>query len=405
MAILKIFHGIHCNGRKVRDLAAEKLGYKVALDDAEIVKKASERYGVAEKKLLRAMTQSPSVWNKYTHEKERFVSHLRMVMADLADGDGIVVSGYCSHLVPRSVTHALGVCVIAEFNHRCKTAAEAAGLSQKEATRLIHKDDESKGLWTDYLFGKEPWDADLYDVLIPTDKTSVEKAVELILSSAGSSALAYNDTARAAAADFKLMAKVEEALVNAGHNVMVAADKGATVLTINKNTLMLARLEDELKKIAGGVSGVESVETKVGPGFYKADIYRRFEPEVPSKVLLVDDEREFVQTLSERLQLRDVGSTVVYDGQQALDLVEDDEPDVIVLDLNMPGINGMEVLRRLKKDKPHIEVIVLTGHGSEKDRETALDLGAFAYLQKPVDIEELSKTMKEAQKKYRRGES
>ncbi len=116
-------------------------------------------------------------------------------------------------------------------------------------------------------------------------------------------------------------------------------------------------------------------------------------------MLLVDDEREFVQTLSERLMMRDMGSAVVYDGESALNLVREDEPEVMILDLKMPGIDGIEVLRRVKGEHPEVEVIILTGHGSEQDRETCMDLGAFAYLHKPVDIDVLSQTLKAANEK------
>jgi len=72
---------------------------------------------------------------------------------------------------------------------------------------------------------------------------------------------------------------------------------------------------------------------------------------------------------------------------------------VMVLDLKMPGIDGIEVLRRAKRDQPKIEIIILTGHGSDREREIALELGAFAYLQKPVDIDILAQTMKGAYRK------
>jgi DNA-binding NtrC family response regulator len=111
------------------------------------------------------------------------------------------------------------------------------------------------------------------------------------------------------------------------------------------------------------------------------------------KVLLVDDEQEFVESLSERLQLRDVDAEVAHDGEQALEAVESSEPDVMVLDLRMPGIDGIEVLRRVKKSHPGIQVVILTGHGTEKDENEALRLGATAYLKKPVDIEQLVGTL------------
>jgi len=149
------------------------------------------------------------------------------------------------------------------------------------------------------------------------------------------------------------------------------------------------------------VPGVKAVETKVGEGYYQTDIYRKYDFKMPSKVLLVDDEREFVQTLSERLIMRDMGSAVAYDGESALSLVSEDEPEVMILDLKMPGINGIEVLRRVKQNNPDIEVIILTGHGTDADKELCMKLGAFAYLQKPVDIELLSDTLKKANDKIR----
>ena len=121
----------------------------------------------------------------------------------------------------------------------------------------------------------------------------------------------------------------------------------------------------------------------------------------PIKVLLVDDEKEFVETLSERLGFRGMESTIVYDGNSALDCVHNDPPEVMVIDLKMPGIDGMEVLKGIKQTRPEIEVIVLTGHGSEQDRNSCINLGAFAYMQKPVDINLLSKTLVEAHKKTR----
>jgi len=117
------------------------------------------------------------------------------------------------------------------------------------------------------------------------------------------------------------------------------------------------------------------------------------------KVLLVDDEEEFVQSLSERLEMRDLNSDTALNGEQALQIVKDQVPDVMVLDLKMPGIDGMEVLRRVRKAYPKVQVIILTGHGTDKDEEEAKRLGAFSYLQKPVEIDHLMKVMRDAFRK------
>ncbi|HMK60186.1 MAG TPA: response regulator [Dissulfurispiraceae bacterium] len=114
------------------------------------------------------------------------------------------------------------------------------------------------------------------------------------------------------------------------------------------------------------------------------------------KVLLVDDEEAFVNTLAQRLKMRDLNVQTVYDGDQALTKVRSEEPDVMVLDLKMPGLHGMDVLREIRKAYPNMQVIILTGHGTDKDEEDARRLGGFDFLRKPADIETLVGKIKEA---------
>lgn len=107
------------------------------------------------------------------------------------------------------------------------------------------------------------------------------------------------------------------------------------------------------------------------------------------KVLLVDDEVEFVSTLAERLALRGIQARTAFDGNEALRLIDEEAVQVVVLDLMMPGMGGKEVLQRVKKLHPRIQVILLTGHGSTRDGIEGMQLGAFDYLMKPLNIEEL----------------
>ena len=113
------------------------------------------------------------------------------------------------------------------------------------------------------------------------------------------------------------------------------------------------------------------------------------------KILLVDDEKQFVDTLAERLAMRGFSARVAYDGPQALKAVE--EPtDVIVLDLRMPGMDGFEVLRSVKKSTPQVQVIILTGHGGDAEEQTAYRMGAYNFLKKPMDIDELLNSIRMA---------
>jgi DNA-binding response OmpR family regulator len=94
--------------------------------------------------------------------------------------------------------------------------------------------------------------------------------------------------------------------------------------------------------------------------------------------------------------MRDVGSDVALNGEEALAMMEGDLPDVMVLDLKMPGIGGLEVLAQVRKRYPRVQVIILTGHGSEAEEVEARRLGAFDYLTKPVDISHLMERVREA---------
>jgi DNA-binding NtrC family response regulator len=157
-------------------------------------------------------------------------------------------------------------------------------------------------------------------------------------------------------------------------------------------------LKRDLTKLIQQLPGVETV-TVESRKTYADNVYRQQKFELPSKVLFVDDERDFVQTVSQRLISRDVGTYGVYNGKQALELIAEDQPEVMVLDLKMPGLHGVEVLRKTKELAPEIEVIILTGHGTTKDMDQCMELGAFAYMNKPVNIEELSATIKAANDK------
>ena len=117
------------------------------------------------------------------------------------------------------------------------------------------------------------------------------------------------------------------------------------------------------------------------------------------RVLLVDDEEDYVKAMAERMDMRDLQSRVALSGEEALAVLEADPPDVMVLDLRMPGMQGMEVLEKVKRDHPHVQVIILTGHGGEKDEKEARRLGAFEYLQKPADINALMHTIQGAWKR------
>lgn len=121
-----------------------------------------------------------------------------------------------------------------------------------------------------------------------------------------------------------------------------------------------------------------------------------------TKIILVDDEIEFTSALAERLELRNYIVKTANNALEALDIINNHLPDVIILDVKIPGMDGIEILKTIKKIHPTIEVIMLTGHGDAQSIKEGFNGGALDYIMKPVDIGELTAKIDNAMKKKNR---
>jgi len=402
MAIVAIDAGLFCRGREVAVGVRERL-CAAELTDEQLFAIAAKTSGVAAGRFEKLLYGPRSLLDGVRRDSSRLVAHLRAAVAEAVDdNESRVYLGRACHLVPPALTHVLKICLGGTHDYRLQQAL-TEGESKREAQRRIGKDDELRAEWTGELFDRGPWEKDLYDIFIAMQDASVEEAVELITSQALLPAVAVTPSVEQAITDFRLAAAVEIAVADSGHDVDVTCRDGEVTILIKQHTMFLDRLQRELVETATVVPGVRSAAARPGPKYREPGISFDIDIEVPSKVMLVDDEEEFVLALSERLQTRRMTPIVAFNGEQALEMVENDEPEVMVLDLKMPGIDGMEVLRRVKRTHPRTEVIILTGHGTDAEEELAQEIGAFAYLRKPVDIEELTETMKAAYRRLEEG--
>ena len=114
------------------------------------------------------------------------------------------------------------------------------------------------------------------------------------------------------------------------------------------------------------------------------------------KVMIVDDEEDFLETIVKRLKARGIEVTGAESGYKALELMDSGNFDVVILDVKMPGLDGIETLREMKKKKPLVEVIMLTGHASVESGIQGMQLGAFDYVMKPVALDELLEKVRQA---------
>lgn len=125
----------------------------------------------------------------------------------------------------------------------------------------------------------------------------------------------------------------------------------------------------------------------------------------PIRVLVVDDEVDFATALAARLRRRGFAADAVFDGAAGLHRAAEGDIDVLVLDLRMPGMDGLETLRQVRRAAPAVRVIVLTGHGTVESGIEGMQIGAADFLQKPADIETLSAAIVAAASREPAGEA
>jgi two-component system response regulator CpxR len=394
MAIIAAFSASYCPAEDILRGVAGALDYRFISE--ELFEEASRCYKLPGKIVEASRRGNDALIKLIDKDSLRNITYIRAALAEIAVSDNLVLHGLASLLLPKAISHVLRICFAADLGYRSQSLAKAGGISEKAALSKIRKEDRNLAKWTNRHFGHAPWDDKQYDILIPLNSTSSEDAAKLILEEVKSDVLRTTTASRKTMSDFILASKLNVLLAEKKHDVDVEADGQLITIILKKYVVRLNSFKDELRKIALSAEGVKDVEFKIGPQFKMPSTWPPVDIELPQKVLLVDDEREFVQTLSDRLQRRKITSAIAYDGEEALSFAVKEQPEVMVLDLKMPGIDGIEVLRRIKRDHPMTEVIILTGHGSDRERDLAMELGAFAYLEKPVDVDILARTMKEA---------
>lgn len=373
-------------------------------EDKDLFIDTSGRYGTSVEKLQHVLYGKTSVFNQFTLEKEKILNQLRSVLGEkLVTQEGFLFLGSITFLVSDQISHVLKVLIADSKQSRVDSAILQNKLSEREAQKIVRNDDLKAYYLTDFLFKKEAYDSSLYDLVVPADNKAKEEIALTISQNFHKTSVLRTSESQREAEDLLLECGVNFALLNSGHKMKVFVQGGAVRLKVEKAVINFDKLAKELKTIVvNQVDGVNEVVVEKSPD-YNDSIYRRQKFNLPSKVLFVDDEKEFVQTVSERLISRDVGTYGVFSGEEALNVIAEDRPDVMVLDLKMPGLYGVEVLRRTKEMAPEVEVIILTGHGTHQDMMDCMQLGAFAYMNKPVDIEELSANIKAANEKVMAG--
>ena len=268
MSIITISRGSYSRGKDVAEGVARRLGYDCLFRD--ILLDTSELYNIPEIKLERAIHDAPSILDRFGVGKEHYVSLIRSAFLKIMREDNIVYHGLAGHFFLKGISHVLKVRIIADIEDRVKLEIQRKGISEKEARRILLKDDEERNKWSQFLYGINTTDSQLYDLVIHTRKISVEDAVDIICHTVSMKQFQTTPESQQALENLALGAEVKAALIDLNPAVEVCAENGIVHINAKISEAVRQDMENTIKTHAWSVKGVKDVRLTVAPiSFYE----------------------------------------------------------------------------------------------------------------------------------------
>lgn len=263
MAIITISRGSYSKGLEVAEKTAARLGYRVVSRD--LLLEASDHFHIPEIKLVRAIHDAPSILDRLTHGRQGFLAYIQCALAEQAVQDNLVYHGLAGHLLLKGAPHVLKVRIIADLESRVAAEMQREGISAAEARSLLLKDDDERRRWTQSLYGVDPWDASLYDLVIHIHKLTVDDAVDFIVHAAERPCFQSTPEARRKMEDLALACRIRSVLVqNACYNVAVTSEYGNVVLYHKSSGTRTLHVDPKIKHQIETIPGVNHLEEHSG---------------------------------------------------------------------------------------------------------------------------------------------
>ncbi len=263
MSIITISRGSYSHGREVAEKVSKELDYQCV--SREILLEASEQFHIPEIKLVRAIHDPFSVFNRFTYGKERYIAYLRAALLKCVQKDNVVYHGLAGHFFLQEIPHVLKVRVIADLEDRVKEEMKREGISTEEAQYILKKDDDERRKWGLQLYGHDTLDSSLYDLVVHIKRKKVDDAVGLILYAARLSCFQTTTESQKIIDDLTLAAEVKAALVNEYPTSTVTAKDGAVHVKIEIRLSHQEKTVHSIERIAEGIDGVKAVDVYVSP--------------------------------------------------------------------------------------------------------------------------------------------
>jgi cytidylate kinase len=258
MSIITISRGSYSRGKEVAEKLARKLMYDCVSRD--ILLEASDEFNIPEIKLVRALHDAPTVLERFTHGKERYVSYLRSALLQRVLKDNVVYHGLAGQYFLRDIPHVLKVRITADMEDRVKEEMKRENISAEEALYILKKDDEERRGWGLKVYGTDTWDDRLYDMVLHIKKLTVEDAVEILFETVQKPIFQTTPESHKIISNLALSAKVQTSLMKIAPMVKVTADDGVVIIgNIDDSLTVKKEVLAEIKKRAGNVEGVKEI--------------------------------------------------------------------------------------------------------------------------------------------------
>lgn len=258
MSIITISRGSYSRGKEVAEKVAAALGYHCI--SREVLLEASEIFNVPEIKLVRAIRDAPSILDRFSYGKERYVAYIRAALLRQVQRDNVVYHGLAGHFFLQGIPHVLKVRIIANMEDRIREEMKRGNITAEKAREILKKDDEERRKWSLSLYGIDTWDPSLYDMVLHVRTLSVDDVVKIIMETVKLPAFATTRESQDILNDRTLAAQVESALIEEFPRVKVTAKGGEASITIVTGLTFTAALANEEKVIRR----VESIAIDLG---------------------------------------------------------------------------------------------------------------------------------------------
>jgi len=262
MAVITISRGSYSKGKEVAEKVAARLGYRCL--SREVILDASEHYHISEIKMIKAIHDAPSVLKRFGHDKSRFVNYYQSALARNVQKDNVVYHGLAGHLLLKGIPHVLKVRIIADLEERVRDEMGRERIPKQEALRLILRDDQERRKWTQSLYGVDPWDSSLYDLVLHIHKLTVADAVDLICQAADLPQFRTTKDSQQKMDDLALASQIKAALVHDYPDIFVTAEYGNILIYTKADDRLSHKLEEKAKKLCYHIEEINNVEVHTG---------------------------------------------------------------------------------------------------------------------------------------------